>query len=114
MIPPSCGAVLFPVYVMEAVVLALPRPTLFGVYFGIDLKDRILIPVISGRFANRTLYGAAPRGRQIFPLAPVGGVCLSLGISLAPVLFGPWMKISGALIASGWKRHPAPVKAPVS
>jgi BASS family bile acid:Na+ symporter len=41
-------------------------------------------------------------------------VLQSANAALAPAIFGPWMNLSGSLLASWWKRRPVAVAAPTS
>jgi BASS family bile acid:Na+ symporter len=34
-------------------------------------------------------------------------VLRSSSAALAPAIFGPWMNISGSIVANWWRRHPA-------
>jgi BASS family bile acid:Na+ symporter len=36
------------------------------------------------------------------------GVLNSTDAALAPAIFGPWMNISGSIIASWWRKRPVP------
>jgi BASS family bile acid:Na+ symporter len=40
------------------------------------------------------------------------GVLKSADAALAPAIFGPWMNISGSILASWWRRHPVLPGAP--
>jgi bile acid:Na+ symporter, BASS family len=41
-------------------------------------------------------------------------VLKSADAALAPAIFGPWMNISGSILASWWRRCPVPIQAPTS
>ena len=42
------------------------------------------------------------------------GVLKSADAALAPAIFGPWMNISGSILASWWRRRPVPTGAPAA
>jgi bile acid:Na+ symporter, BASS family len=42
------------------------------------------------------------------------GVLKSADAALAPAIFGPWMNISGSILASWWRRRPVPTQAPAA
>jgi len=42
------------------------------------------------------------------------GVLQSAEAALAPALFGPWMNISGAILAAYWRRNPVSSDTPTS